>query len=73
VDGHESHLNQDFKDYCLENKILTLRIPAHSSYILQPLDAMCFSPLKRKYSERVRDLARRRVFHIIKEAFLPAF
>lgn len=73
LDGHESHLNQDFKDYCVKNKILTLCMPAHSSHILQPLDVVCFSPLKRKYSQRVRDLARRRVFHINKEGFLPAF
>jgi hypothetical protein len=73
LDGHESHLNQDFKDYCLERKILTLCMPPHSSHILQPLDVVCFSPLKRKYSQRVRDLARRRVFHINKEGFLPAF
>jgi hypothetical protein len=73
LDGHESHLNQDFKDYCLEQKILTLCMPPHSSHILQPLDVVCFSPLKRKYSQRVRDLARRRVFHINKEGFLPAF
>ena len=73
LDGHESHLNQDFKDYCLEHKILTLCMPAHSSHILQPLDVVCFSLLKVKYSQRVRDLARRRVFHIDKETFLPAF
>jgi hypothetical protein len=73
LDGHESHLNQDFKDYCLEHKILTLCMPSHSSHVLQPLDVVCFSPLKRKYSQRVRDLARRRVFHINKEGFLPAF
>ena len=73
LDGHESHLNQDFKDYCLQNKILTLCMPPHSSHILQPLDVVCFSPLKRKYSQRVRDLARRRVFYINKEGFLPAF
>jgi hypothetical protein len=73
LDGHESHLNQDFKDYCFEQKILTLCMPPHSSHILQPLDVVCFSPLKRKYSQRVRDLARRRVFHINKEGFLPAF
>jgi hypothetical protein len=30
LDGHESHLNQDFMDYCLENKILTLCMPPHS-------------------------------------------
>jgi hypothetical protein len=35
LDGHESHLNQDFKDYCLRNKILTLWMPSHSSHILQ--------------------------------------
>jgi hypothetical protein len=73
LDGHESHLSQDFKDYCLEHKILTLCMPAHSSHILQPLDVVCFSPLKQKYSQRVRDLARRRVYHINKEGFLPAF
>jgi hypothetical protein len=73
LDGHESHLNQDFKDYCLENKILTLCMPAHSSHILQLLDVVCFAPLKQKYSQRVRDLARQRVFHINKEGFLPAF
>jgi hypothetical protein len=32
-----------------------------------------FSPSKRNYSQRVRDLARRRVFHINKVGFLPAF
>jgi len=73
LDGHESHLSQLFKDYCLENKILTLCMPAHSSHILQPLDVVCFAPLKLKYSQRVRDLARHHVFHIDKESFLPAF
>jgi hypothetical protein len=73
LDGHESHLNKDFKDYCLVHKILTLCMPSHSSHILQPLDVVCFSPLKLKYSQRVRDLARRRVYHINKEGFLPAF
>ena len=73
LDGHESHTSQDFKDYCLKHKILTLCMPSHSSHILQPLDVVCFSPLKRKYSQRVRDLARHHVFHIDKEGFLPAF
>jgi hypothetical protein len=53
----ESHLNKDFKDYCLKHKTLTLCILPHSSHILQQLDVLCFSPLKRKYSQRVRDLA----------------
>jgi hypothetical protein len=73
LDGHESHLNQEFKDFCLVHKILTLCMPAHSSHILQPLDVVCFSPLKLKYSQRVRGLANKRVYHINKEGFLPAF
>ena len=73
LDGHESHQSQDFKDYCLEHKILTLCMPPHSSHILQPLDVVCFSPLKREYSQRIQALAKRRVFHISKEGFLPAF
>jgi hypothetical protein len=48
-------------------------MPAHSSHILQPLDVVCFSPLKLKYSQRVRALARQCVFYINKEGFLPAF
>jgi len=73
LDGHESHLNQDFKDYCLGRKILTLCMPSHSSHILQPLDVVCFSPLKLKYSQRVRGLARQKIWHVDKERFLPAF
>jgi hypothetical protein len=73
LDDHKSHLNQGFKDYCLENKILTLCMPPHLSHILQPLDIVCFSLLKRKYSQHVRDLARKRKFHTNKEGFLPAF
>jgi hypothetical protein len=72
LDGHESHLNQDFKDYCLENKITTVCMPARSSHILQPLDVVCFSPLKLKYSQRILDLARRRVFYINKEGFFAS-
>jgi hypothetical protein len=73
LDGYKSYLNQDFKDYCFGQKILTLCMLPHSSHILQPLNVVCFSPLKRKYSQRVRDLARRRVFYINKEVFLPTF
>jgi hypothetical protein len=50
LDSHESYLNQDFKDYCFEQKILTLCMLPHLSHILQLLNVVCFSPLKHKYS-----------------------
>jgi hypothetical protein len=34
LDGYESYLNQDFKDYCFKQKILTLYILPHLSHIL---------------------------------------
>jgi hypothetical protein len=73
LNGHKSHLNQDFRNYCLGHKILTLCMPPHSLYILQPLDVVCLLPLKRKYSQNVRDLPCKRIFHINNESFLPAF
>jgi len=50
LDGHTSHFNREFFDYCLNAKILPLCLPAHSTHILQPLDVGLFSPLQRYYS-----------------------
>lgn len=49
LDGHESYNSIKFQQYCIESKIVTLSIPLHSSYLLQPLDAGCSSPFKRAY------------------------
>ena len=73
IDGHESHCSVDFRDLCKEKKIITLCMPPHSSHLLQPLNVACFSPLKRKYSDKISALARSRIHHINKENFLPAF
>ena len=48
-------------------------MPAHSSYILQPLDVGCFSPLKTVYGRQVEGLMRLGVNHISKEEFLTAY
>jgi hypothetical protein len=64
LDAHESHLNQEFKDYCLEHKILTLCMPPYSSHVLQLLDVVCFSPLKSKYSQRVCERSVGTVFQL---------
>ncbi|KAF2174716.1 DDE-domain-containing protein, partial [Zopfia rhizophila CBS 207.26] len=49
INSYKSHNSLAFTEYCKENKIITLYIPAHSSHILQPLDVGCFWPLKRAY------------------------
>lgn len=48
-------------------------MPAHTSYLLQPLDVSCFSPLKAAYGHEIAELARQGVFHINKEEFLSIY
>ena len=73
IDGHESHCSIEFQDLCKEKNIILLCMPPHSSYLLQPLNVACFSPLKRKYGDAVSGLARNRTHYISKETFLLAF
>ncbi|EGU72749.1 hypothetical protein FOXB_16738 [Fusarium oxysporum f. sp. conglutinans Fo5176] len=73
LDGHESHHSVEFGEYCKENKIISLCMPAHASHLLQPLDVGCFGPLKRAYGREIEHLIRCSVTHISKTEFFPAF
>jgi hypothetical protein len=73
IDGHESHCSVEFQDYCKENKIIALCMPPHSSHLLQPLDVVPYSLLKRHYGDGISLLARSRIHYINKDTFLPAF
>lgn len=42
LDGHRSHITAEFEQYCLDNSIITLCMPPHSSHLCQPLDVSCF-------------------------------
>jgi hypothetical protein len=72
-DGHGSHQTAEFRDFCLQNYILTLCMPAHTSHILQPLDVSCFGPLKKAYGSQIENKMRLGINHITKEEFLPTF
>ena len=71
--GHLRVFGCCFKDFCLQNYILTLCMPAHTSHILQPLDVSCFGPLKKAYGSQIERKMRLGINHITKEEFLPAF
>jgi hypothetical protein len=70
LDGHSSHATPEFDQFCTEQKIITLCMPAHTTHLLQPLDVGCFSPLKVLYGHEVAGLARRSIFHVDKLDFL---
>jgi len=50
VDGHCSHLNMEWIDYCDKHRIILAIFPPHSTHRLQPLDVVIFSPLATAYS-----------------------
>ena len=56
VDGHSSHVNMKFIDYCDEHNILLGILPPHSTHRLQPLDVAIFSPLATAYSGQIDTL-----------------
>jgi hypothetical protein len=55
LDGHGSHLTEDFFDFCHNNKILIMIFPPHSTHTSQPLDVVMFAPLARNYSTRLSE------------------
>lgn len=53
LDGHGSHVTDDFINYCLKHCILLVVLPPHSTHTVQPLDVGCFKPLAGAYSKRL--------------------
>ena len=73
LDGHESHHSAEFEAFCKDNNIISLSLPPHSSYLTQPLDVGCFSPLKRAYGREVEHFIKSHVNHITKVEFFIGF
>ena len=53
MDGHSSHVNLRFINYCDQNDILLVILPPHSTHRLQPLDVGIFSPLAGIYLKEI--------------------
>jgi len=70
VDGHNSHIQHDFVDFCVKSNIIALCLPSHSTHMVQPLDVGCFSPYKRYYGVEVDNATRNGVTAINKTIFI---
>ena len=73
LNRHKSHHSASFKLYYQTYNIITIYMPPHSSYILQPLNISCFATLKKAYSQQIKDLIYTHVNHITKVKFLITF
>jgi hypothetical protein len=57
VDGHESHVSDDFLTECVANRVWLACLPSHSTHITQPLDVSVFCSLKVRYRQYVDQMA----------------
>ena len=72
ADGHESHITGNFLSYYKEHNIQVLRLPPHSSHLLQPLDVGIFGPLKKSLSKELNPL-RMEISRVRKVEWLNAY
>ena len=73
LNSYKSYYSLKFQELCKESNIYTLYILPYLSYLLQPLNVGCFSPIKRAYSCKIKALMRYNINYITKLEFLLAF
>ena len=73
LDGFESHIEYDFVQFAQENRIILFTFPPHTTHLLQPLDVVCFQPLKHYHSEAIDSAVRTGDTEFSKTEFLVAF
>ena len=57
--GHLTHLSLAIFDLVIQENISLVKLPAHCTDILQPLDISCFSLLKQKYQKLLTEFVHR--------------
>src|SRR5437762_2632121 len=72
-DGHDSHITGEFIAYCIDNNILLMILPPHSSHLTQPLDVGVFGVLKKVMASKLEPLLRTGVSRIQKVEWTGAF
>jgi len=68
-DGHSSHVNMQFLDFCITQKIIPYCLPPHTTHRLQPLDISIFSPYKHQYQKELTRSFEKHEYGVSKENF----
>lgn len=58
-DGHMTHLSASTIDLAMKENVTLIKLPAHCTDVLQPLDVACFSPLKSAYEKLLTEFVHR--------------
>ena len=73
LDGFSAHIEYDFVEFALHNRIILFTLPPHSTHFLQPLDVVCFQPLKHYHGEAIDYAVRTGNVEFNRIDFLAAF
>lgn len=52
-DGHSSHVSLEIIELAMKENVIILKLPPHTSHLLQPMDLAVFKPLKLEYDNAV--------------------
>lgn len=58
-DGHKSHESMEMEKLAMENNIHLIRLPAHTTHKLQPLDVGLFGPMQSAWRKQCKDYTTR--------------
>ena len=70
LDGHKSHVGYQIRILAQENEIHILKLPAHTTHLLQPLDVGVFNHLKRVWQATLGTFTRQEK-RVIKKTDFP--
>ena len=70
-DGHGSHLTFKTAQSCMEEKIIIICLPPHTSHALQPLDVGVFKPLKDHWKKILLQFYRQSKMKSVDKAIFP--
>lgn len=60
-DGHSTHITIPLIEFAMANDITILKLPPHTSHLLQPLDLTVFRPMKVTWDEKLVAWQRRNI------------
>lgn len=72
LENHTTHCSVEAFDYCVDNGIVMLSIPPHTSHRLQPLDLIIFGPLNTAFDEACDTQMKRNEYLAMPSEQLPS-
>ncbi|XP_060564207.1 uncharacterized protein LOC132723495 [Ruditapes philippinarum] len=71
-DDHSSHETLAIIERAIEENIILLSLPPHTTHYLQPLDRSVFGPFKKAYNEKCSEFISEHPLHVVNKHSFPS-